>query len=494
MRRPDLRDARVASDALTTWAAWATTLVVLTDLDGPTSMVLATAAAIAVPLVVAALHGYSPSMGIGRTLQHRLALRASIFAGGLVVVVDQFAGTRLDLVPVIVAIAASATATQAGRALVDRREVTLRRRGDLQERVLLVADGDTLYGLVDMVAEQPDAGWKIVACCGTCAQQASALGIAHAGSSSDLVAHVERWGASLLVVSAEALIDDDLVGEVIAVRRTGTEVQVDAGLRGLDASVVRPMPIGHDTVLCLEPPRLLGCQRFAKRALDIVVAVATLIVVSPVLIVTALAIKLEDGGPVLFRQRRVGRSGTTFLMPKFRSMCVDAEEKIAELRQLNERDGVLFKMQSDPRVTRVGRVIRALSIDEFPQLVSVLRGDMSLIGPRPALPEEVAMFDQRLTHRHDVQPGITGLWQVEARDSESFDTYRRLDIFYVENWSLLLDLSLLLHTVPAVLERGLRSLRTTTSVPATETIGSGPSPRLAVADDEVTPELMNLMR
>lgn len=488
-RRSDLRDARVVVDAFATWVAWTATLIGLTDLEATASMVIALAAAVAVPLVVAALHGYSPSMGFGRALQHRQAVRASALAGGLVIIIDQFADTRLDVAPVVAAIVASAAATQVGRAIVDHREVALRRSGVLEKRVLVVADGDTLYGLVDMVAQQPDTGWRIVACCGNCAPQAAARGIAHAGWSSDLAAHVERWSASLLVVSADALVDDELVGELIAMRHHGTEVQVHAGLRGLDASVVRPAPVGHDTVLYLEPPRLLGCQRFAKRTLDIVVSVATLVVVSPLLLATVVAIKLEDGGPVLFRQRRVGRRGATFLMPKFRSMGVNAEKQLEELRHSNERDGVLFKMRSDPRVTRVGKVIRALSIDEFPQLVSVLRGDMSLIGPRPALPEEVAVFDARLTHRHDVRPGITGLWQVEARDSESFDAYRRLDIFYVENWSLLLDLSLLLHTAPAVLERGLHSLRTTPST--TTWVPKPESPvRLVIADDELTPELM----
>jgi lipopolysaccharide/colanic/teichoic acid biosynthesis glycosyltransferase len=174
----------------------------------------------------------------------------------------------------------------------------------------------------------------------------------------------------------------------------------------------------------------------------------------------ALLVKTEDRGPVLFRQQRVGRDGVEFEMLKFRSMCVDAEAKLAALRATNERHGPLFKMDgADPRVTRIGRFLRATSLDELPQLLNVLRGDMSLVGPRPALASEVAEFPAELRARHQVRPGITGLWQVEARDNPSFEAYRRLDLFYVENWSLALDLIILLGTVEQVLLRPLLNRR-----------------------------------
>ena len=158
---------------------------------------------------------------------------------------------------------------------------------------------------------------------------------------------------------------------------------------------------------------------------------------------------------MLFRQRRVGRDGVEFEMLKFRSMCVDAEARLAALKLVgNDRTGPLFKLDGiDPRVTRIGRFLRASSLDELPQLLNVLRGDMSLVGPRPALAAEVAEFPADLNARHRVRPGITGLWQVEARDNPSFEAYRRLDLFYVENWSLVLDLVILLGTVEQVLAR-----------------------------------------
>jgi lipopolysaccharide/colanic/teichoic acid biosynthesis glycosyltransferase len=161
---------------------------------------------------------------------------------------------------------------------------------------------------------------------------------------------------------------------------------------------------------------------------------------------------------VLFKQKRVGKGGELFSMLKFRSMVTDAEARLADLTTDNERVGPLFKLEGDPRVTRIGRFIRATSLDELPQLLNVLRGDMSVVGPRPALPAEVAQFDNRLLDRLQMPPGITGLWQVEARDNPHFGAYRRLDLFYVDNWSLNLDLVILVATIEQVLSKAVRSL------------------------------------
>jgi lipopolysaccharide/colanic/teichoic acid biosynthesis glycosyltransferase len=184
--------------------------------------------------------------------------------------------------------------------------------------------------------------------------------------------------------------------------------------------------------------------------------------------VIALMIKLSDKGPVFFKQVRVGLNGEEFKVLKFRTMVVDAEAKLLELQQTNERSGPLFKMDRDPRITRVGRLLRETSLDELPQLFNVFKGEMSLVGPRPALPSEVAQFDQRLLERTKVPPGITGLWQSEARDNPSFTAYRRLDLFYVDNWSVTLDLVILLATAEQVLAKGLRSLRGSRSSAAQE--------------------------
>lgn len=201
------------------------------------------------------------------------------------------------------------------------------------------------------------------------------------------------------------------------------------------------------------------CGRVGKRMMDLVLASMLLLLAVPVLLAAATAIKVQDRGPVLFGQQRVGRNGKRFRLYKLRSMVPGADDLKAPLRSENRRDGPLFKLAHDPRVTGVGHFLRAASIDELPQLVNVLRGDMSLVGPRPALPDEVLQFDEELLERLRVPPGITGLWQVQARDDPSFESYRHYDLQYLEHWSLVLDARILLTTVGVVVRRSLRALR-----------------------------------
>jgi exopolysaccharide biosynthesis polyprenyl glycosylphosphotransferase len=208
---------------------------------------------------------------------------------------------------------------------------------------------------------------------------------------------------------------------------------------------------GEVPVLGLRRVELTGYQQTVKRAFDVAVAALLLAALAPVLVACALAVRLSGPGPVLFRQRRVGRGGREFTMHKFRSMVPDAERRLVGLADHNEADGLLFKLSRDPRVTRVGRLLRAWSLDELPQLLDVLRGDMSLVGPRPPLPAEVARYDAWVRGRLRVKPGVTGLWQVSGRHRLRFEDYVRYDLFYVENWSLAMDLFILLKTIPAVL-------------------------------------------
>lgn len=191
---------------------------------------------------------------------------------------------------------------------------------------------------------------------------------------------------------------------------------------------------------------------WVKRTVDIIAAGAAMLAASPLLGVIALLIKLEDGGPVLFWQWRVGQHGRLFRFPKFRSMVVRAEEKLAELRRLNQHgDGVTFKMKNDPRITRVGRVLRRFSLDEAPQLWCVLTGKMTLVGPRPALPKEVARYSLDDRRRLDAKPGLTCIWQVSGRANLPFPVQCQMDIDYIERRGLLLDARLLAATVPAVI-------------------------------------------
>lgn len=188
-----------------------------------------------------------------------------------------------------------------------------------------------------------------------------------------------------------------------------------------------------------------------KRAMDVLFASTLLCLLSPLMLLVALAIRVEDAGPVIFRQERVGRFGRRFTMLKFRSMYTNAEARLADLADHNEADGPVFKMASDPRVTRIGWWIRRSSIDELPQLLNVLRGEMSMVGPRPPLPREVCSYEAWQRRRLSMKPGLTCIWQVSGRSRIDFDTWMRLDLEYIDNWSLTLDLLLILRTVPAVL-------------------------------------------
>ncbi len=219
----------------------------------------------------------------------------------------------------------------------------------------------------------------------------------------------------------------------------------DVSAQRMNVRPVAGLPLVH-----IESPRAELAGRWEKRAFDIIASSILIFLLSPVLAAVALAVKRDDGGPVMFRQERVGLNGELFKCLKFRSMCLDAEARLATLQAHNESDGVLFKMARDPRITRVGAFIRRFSLDELPQLFNVWRGDMSLVGPRPALPKEVAQYQTDMLRRLDVRPGITGLWQVSGRSSLSWEETVRLDLYYVDNWSFVQDVSILGKTVRAV--------------------------------------------
>jgi exopolysaccharide biosynthesis polyprenyl glycosylphosphotransferase len=214
---------------------------------------------------------------------------------------------------------------------------------------------------------------------------------------------------------------------------------------------LRVRPFDGLTTLHLERTGLRGGRVLVKSAVDRVGAALALLLLLPVLVAVALAVKTTSPGPVLFRQARVGRGGHTFTMLKFRSMTSGAEQLVESLAAHDQGNGVPFKIVRDPRVTRVGRFLRRYSLDELPQLINVVKGDMSLVGPRPPLPKEVKRYDVDMHRRFVVKPGLTGLWQVSGRSNLSWDDTVRIDVHYVENWSLLLDLVIIWRTFGAVM-------------------------------------------
>ncbi len=232
--------------------------------------------------------------------------------------------------------------------------------------------------------------------------------------------------------------------------KTGTDLCVAPALLDVAGPRTTIRPVAGLPLLHLDHPEFTGAGLVIKALFDKTAAIAALILTSPLLAVLALAIRLDDGGPALFRQTRVGKDGRTFTVYKFRTMVIDAEQRKADLRRQVGQHSVLFKLRNDPRITRAGTWLRRWSLDELPQLINVLTGDMSMVGPRPALPDEAAMYGDHVRRRLVVKPGITGLWQVSGRSDLTWDDSIRLDLRYVETWSLMLDLHILWKTLSAV--------------------------------------------
>jgi exopolysaccharide biosynthesis polyprenyl glycosylphosphotransferase len=205
-------------------------------------------------------------------------------------------------------------------------------------------------------------------------------------------------------------------------------------------------------VFRLKPTPLKGLNLFIKRTIDISLSFTVLSLLSPLLLLIGILIKTDSSGPILYKQKRLGHKGKAFTFLKFRTMIKDADKMIEEIKHLSDRKGPAFKMREDPRITKVGRWLRRFSLDELPQLVNVLRGDMSLVGPRPQVLWEAEHYDDLATRRLNIPPGITGLWQVEGRSDLSYEEMIKLDLYYLENWSLELDLRILLRTIPAILK------------------------------------------
>ncbi len=280
-------------------------------------------------------------------------------------------------------------------------------------------------------------------------QGAAAGGLPVLGSIGALRQLIAQTEASCMFVASSAVNAEDVKQVLKARRLDGVEIRVTANFPGnLAATRVIPQSVAGLLALSVSAVRLTRGQAIAKRTFDLAASSVGLLLAAPLLALIALAIRLEGDGPVLFRQERMGLHRQRFRVLKFRTMVVGAEYMLADLKALNEADGPLFKMRQDPRVTRVGRFLRRYSLDELPQLWNVLRGEMSLVGPRPPLPREVEAYEEWQLDRLEVRPGITGLWQVSGRSELSFEDYVRLDLFYVENWSVAYDLFILSKTVP----------------------------------------------
>jgi len=329
-----------------------------------------------------------------------------------------------------------------------------RAEGRFSRSIVVIGGAAEAERLVWLLRRHPELGLRPVGLVGEHGSQGAIDGVPWLGGIDTVVKTLALVGANGVMIASGDVDAGELNAMVRTLLAAGVHVQLSNGLWGIDHQRLRPVPLAHEPFVYVEPATLRRGQQLCKRALDVTVSGTLLVLASPVLLVAMLAVRLQDGGAAIFRQIRVGKDGRPFTLYKLRTMVPNAEQQLVDVTSVNQRaGGPLFKATNDPRRTRVGRILETTSLDELPQLVNVLRGDMSLVGPRPALPHEVAEFDDELLSRHRVQPGITGLWQVEARDKPDFEIYRRLDLFYVDNWSIGIDLAIMFSTVCSVLGR-----------------------------------------
>ncbi|WP_433370765.1 exopolysaccharide biosynthesis polyprenyl glycosylphosphotransferase [Actinoplanes sp. CA-142083] len=333
-----------------------------------------------------------------------------------------------------------------------RRLHVVRSRGQSLRRVILVGHELSVIAMARQLRRERYHGLEVVGACLPPGRDGRGMGAVKIyGSFDDVASAVEHADADTVVVLSCPELDGEQLRR-LAWRLERDEVDLIVASALVDVAGARTTirPFDGLPMLHVEHPRLHGGSRLVKDVFDRLGALALLVAFGPLLLAVALCVRVTSRGPVLFRQVRVGRDGRQFRIFKFRSMYVDAEARLAELRHLNEHDGVLFKIRDDPRVTGVGRWLRRFSLDELPQLLNVVLGQMSLVGPRPPLPSEVAVYADDVRRRLAVKPGMTGLWQVSGRSDLPWEEAVRLDLRYVENWSLSLDLVILLRTMTAV--------------------------------------------
>ncbi|MGQ9409792.1 sugar transferase [Mycolicibacterium gilvum] len=395
-------------------------------------------------------------LGVG-TEEYRRVWTATLTTFGCVAVVSSLLKFDIARGYLAIALPLGLVLLSVNRKLARRYIVRKRRAGQFANRVLAVGSPAAVRSFESGLSRQSDYGYAVVDSRSP-DEVRHDLGIARALAASSPGGN--RHSALALAVAAcradtVALVSGDLTPDEFRdlsweLERLDVDLVVSPGMADISGPRLTFRTAGGLPIIHVDKPQYRGAKQFQKRAFDVCLATLVLIAASPVLIATAIAIKLESRGPVFYLAERIGLDSKPFQMIKFRSMVHDADTRIAELSALNEGHGVLFKLRQDPRVTRVGKFIRRYSIDELPQFINVLRGEMSVVGPRPPLRREVDQYDGKVRRRLLVRPGITGLWQISGRSDLSWEDSVRLDLSYVENWSMIADLAISVGTVRAV--------------------------------------------
>ncbi|HET6215266.1 MAG TPA: sugar transferase [Micromonosporaceae bacterium] len=384
------------------------------------------------------------------TDEYQRVIRASIVLTASSAIVAYAVDFPLARGYMLIALPVAAVGSVTVRFLLRKGLHRRRIHGNCLKRVIVVGHELAVIHITRQLRRERYHGFEVVGACLPPGHNDD-VGLPIYGTFDDVATAVNAAAADTVIVLSCPELDGHTLRRLAwQLERDDIDLIVASSLIDVagDRTTIRPvdgLPMMH-----VDHPRLTGGPRVFKEIFDRVGAFMLIAVFSPLLVTLAVLIRIDSPGPVLFRQVRVGRHGREFVIYKFRTMYLDAEARLAELRHFNEYDGVLFKMRNDPRVTLVGRYLRRFSLDELPQLFNVVRGQMSLVGPRPPLPEEVAAYPDDARRRLVVKPGMTGLWQVSGRSDLPWEEAVRLDLRYVENWSIPLDLAILLRTLTAV--------------------------------------------
>jgi exopolysaccharide biosynthesis polyprenyl glycosylphosphotransferase len=383
------------------------------------------------------------------TAEYRRVIRAGVATLVITIVVGFFLGVDLSRLWAGAVVPTGTALLLAGRWLWRRRLMARRAAGLDSHRVVLLGSTETVVRTALDLARQPGHGYRVVGVALTDGPQEGTIAdLRIVGSPDDVPGALRALGADTVMATSSDHLPPERIRDLAWHLEPKQHLVVAPSLTDVGGSRIHLRPVAGLPLIHVETPHQAGLGRVMKRLFDVVAAALALVVLAPVLAVIAVLVHRDGPGGVIYRQERIGRNGEPFSILKFRSMTADADLRRAELTA--DQGKGLFKMVDDPRVTRVGKVLRRYSLDELPQLVNVLRGDMSLVGPRPALPSEVSEYDRRELRRLAVTPGLSGLWQVSGRSDLDWADGIRLDLYYVENWSMTQDLQILWRTAKAV--------------------------------------------
>lgn len=390
----------------------------------------------------------------GGTEEFRRVAAASLVAFGLLGTIAYMTKSPLSRGFVLISFTVGTLLLLSSRYALRKFLHRLRLHGHLHSHVIAVCSPAALDELVSTLDRLAWAGYTVVGACVPekhVGELPDEPPVPILGGSNDIVAACRATQADTVLVAGGGHHSSMALRRIAwALEGHDIELVVEPGLIDVAGPRIHMRQVGGLPLVHVDKPQVGRAGGIAKRAFDLFVCSAMLLVLAIPMLLIAAAIKIQDRGPVFYRQERSGRDGELFRMLKFRSMVVDADRRLDDLIALNEVDGVLFKMKDDPRVTTLGKFLRKFSLDELPQLLNVMRGEMSLVGPRPPLPKEVLDYPVDMHRRLLVRPGLTGLWQVSGRSDLPFDEAVRMDLYYVDNWSIVGDVIILLKTVRAV--------------------------------------------